>query len=404
MRIDTLTLVLLLLLVWGTMVASMRRAPHPGRVLGGAALGFVALTALDVRLVALALVGVAWLLGATWWSRAAGVVQATALLMLGIAAHAWRWSDVATGAGFGWITVGLLVVGALLALNLLPLRLNQPRVPLGVAAICGLYPLVRMYELGPIDWRWALATALIGGGSALINAVASLRPITQVERARGVVAALWAAALACIGLATEAGIGASLVLMLAAIWLDGMRQINPWASVPLVGIACWLGAAAGLAGGVPLLAGLFVMLALLLTFALVQLRIPLDWRGGLTALGGLALTLALPKLLVGVGRPLWTELGAGLTPFGRISAASWFGLSVQNAGSQTVATLPIVVLAGLLLVVLAVNYGGLRIVGRYQPPAITTGRLKDPTLWTLVGRHLPTARRSSRSQEQPDDL
>ena len=404
MRIDTLTLVLLPLLVWGTLVATMRRAPHPGRVLGGAALGFVALAALDLRLVALALIGVAWLSGATWWSRAAGVVQAAALLALGGAAHVWRWNDVALGAAFGGIVVGLLLVGAVLALDLLPLNIKQPRVPTGIAALCGLYPLLRMVEVGPLDWRWAVVMALVGAGGAVAVAVAVLRPVAEIDRARAVVVATWLAALAPIGLATEAGVGASLVLLLAAIWLDSIRQINPWAGVPLVGVGLWLAAAAGLAGGVPLLAALFGALALLLIWMLAHLSRPFDWRGGLALLVGLALALAVPKMFVQFGRSLGTQLGAGLTPFGRISAASWSGLSVQNAGSQTVATLPLLVVAGVLLVVAAVVYGGLRIVGRDQPLTPTAGRLKDATLWALVGRHLPTARRPRRTAEQPDDL
>ncbi len=414
-RLDALPIALLPLLLLGTL-AALGRPGERSSALVGAALAGLALGALDLRLAAAGLAGVALVGGRDWWSRSAGLLQAGALLWLGGGAESWRWSDLATGAAFRSTHVLLLLVGGLLALGLLPLRVSAPRPPRVALALSGLYPLLRMYELGPINWGWTLAAAFGGAGAAGWLTLAALRATDDHDRAGRLRLAWWGVAFAPIALATEAGLTATWALALTAVLLDAALQdrprsawLYPWL---LAWLALWLGSAAALAGGVPLLAAALWLLMVGFIVALAQLRRPealAGWRrvaAWALALAGVMLGLGLPKLIELLVQPMWTQLGAGLTPFGRINLWPWIGLAVRNAGSQTVATLPSLALVGMLLVAAALGYLLIRLGERRplaEPPPAEPG-LKAATLWALISRSLPTAPRRPAPKDSPDDL
>jgi hypothetical protein len=416
-RLDALPIALLPLLVSGTLVALARADRRWWQTLLGAALAGLALSALDLRLAAAALVGVALVAGHDRWSRSAGLLQAAALLWLGGAAQTWRWNDLAAGAAFRSSHVLLLLLGGLLALGLLPLRVAAPQPPRVALALTGLYPLLRMYELGPINWGWTLAAAFGGAGAAGWLTLAALRAADDRDRARLLRLAWWGVAFAPITLATEAGLTATWALALTAVLMDAALAYPPRSTVlyPLLlaWLALWLGSAAALAGGVPLLAAALWLLTIGLLLALGQLRraeAPAGWRRALAwalAVAGALAGLGLPKLIELLVQPIWTQLGAGLTPFGRMTLWPWIGLSVRNAGSQTVATLPSLALAGMLLVAAALGYLLTRLwelrAPSAAPPAAGPG-LKSTTLWALIARNLPTAKRTPATKDSPDDI
>lgn len=364
-RLDALATALLPLLILGTLVA-LGRAGERWPALVGAGLAGLTLGALDLRLAAAGLAGVALVCGRDVWSRSAGLIQAAALLWLGSAAQAWHWNDLATGAAFRSIHVLLLLLGGLLALGLLPLRAAAPRPPQVALALAGLYPLLRMYELGPINWGWTLAAAFGGAGAAGWFLLAALRATADHDRASLLRLAWWGVALAPITLATEAGLTATWALALTAVLMDAALEYPPrsaWLYPWLPAwTALWLGSAAALAGGVPLLAGALWLLTIGLILALGQRQRPALHSAGrraaawALALLGLGVGLGLPRLIELLIQPLWTQLGAGLTPFGRMTLWPWVGLAVRNAGSQTVATLPSLALLGMLLVAAALGY------------------------------------------------
>lgn len=414
-RLDALSIALLPLLALGVLAAWLQAAKRWWRALLETALAALIMCALDLRLAALSMVLLGWLAGRDRWSRAAGVVQATALLALGSAAQAWQWNDLAVGAAFRSVHVLLLLLGGLLALGLLPLRGAVPQAPRVALALSGLYPLLRMYELGPINWGWTLAAAFAGMGAALWLAITALRPRAAGVRASLLHLAWWGAAFAPVTLATEAGITATWALALSAVLMTLASAANAGQALvlPLVvgWLALWLGSAAALAGGVPLLAAAFWGLTLLVTlnttWQAAAGRAVARWRSWLVALLSLFLTLAFPRLLLGLLQPVWTQLGAGLTPFGRITLWPWMGLSVRNAGSQTVATLPSLALAGMMLVAAALGYLLMRLWQmRTRPTDLTPDqpRLKTTTLWALIERNLPTARRVPPIEDSPDDI
>ncbi|HEY1012771.1 MAG TPA: hypothetical protein VGE07_08720, partial [Herpetosiphonaceae bacterium] len=103
--------------------------------------------------------------------------------------------------------------------------------------------------------------------------------------------------------------------------------------------------------------------------------------------------------------PAFGQLGAGLTPFGRPLLQPWTGALVRDAGSATVATLPLLVLGGLFLLTGALSYGIFRLAGgRAGAGAAPRGaaRPEPGRFWELVRRNLPTAGRPP--EDPPRDL
>ena len=197
-----------------------------------------------------------------------------------------------------------------------------------------------------------------------------------------------------------------------------MAEVAPLAGLGPALLGLWLAAAAALAGGAPTAGVGLLGLALIYPALLGPLPVrpgthvwvAARWAAGG---GGVALSLAAPLGLWLVMRPLWRLLGAGLTPFGGLVIEPWIGLSVRNAGSQTVAALPLGALAGLALFGGAAAYVLLRLLRR-QPaaspqrvpgvPAPASGRLSDATLWRLIWRNLPLAAQPRPGEETPDEL
>ncbi|NJN15165.1 MAG: hypothetical protein HC822_02110 [Oscillochloris sp.] len=125
----------------------------------------------------------------------------------------------------------------------------------------------------------------------------------------------------------------------------------------------WAAVAGALAGGLSLLAGTFWFAALLAALPPARMAVapavhdspppPLRWiAAGLSLFGGVAAP-AITSFLI---EPLITQLQAGLTPFGDLALWPWAGLISLNSARQTVATLPSLALAVLMLVLAALAW------------------------------------------------
>jgi hypothetical protein len=409
LQLDALAVALLPLALVAALVSALEPAAERWRALAGAALVGLALATPDLRLSAAAQLAAALLLGAGVWTRLGGGLGALATIWLGWSAGTWRWSDGLLGAAFGWPQVALWVVAAGLLLNLPAAGRQGAARPAPLLAISGLSSLFRMYQLGPIGWWWAWLGSALGLLVAALALRSLLGPLPAIDRARLAGVALWAGALLSLLLASEAGLAAAWLLAAAALYLDGVDEVAPLSGLGPALLGLWLAAAAALAGGAPLAGVGLVGLAVLYPALLGQLPARSGthvWVARWAAVGGgVALSLAAPLGLWLVMRPLWRLLGAGLTPFGGLVIEPWIGLSVRNAGSQTVAALPLVALAGLALFGGAVGYVLLRLLLREATPAPpVASSLSDATLWRLVWRNLPVAARPRPGEGTPDEL
>lgn len=253
--------------------------------------------------------------------------------------------------------------------------------PRGLLARClapaWLYPLARLYSLGPWNTGWALATLLLGGALAGWCAFAALFRHDAAGRAAALTAGALAGTLAALGLGTSAGVAAacygllSYILLVAGGWVGqagapavtGQAARWPWlfsSAFPFAApfAASWMLIGASMAGGVPLLAGGLWLAALLAGLAWAVWGLPADGAG-------LHRAVALASATLGVGAPLvvqaWIEpvaaqLQAGLGPYGEIHIWPWIGLATNDAAHIPVATWPSLALALLMLVLCALVY------------------------------------------------
>ena len=272
--------------------------------------------------------------------------------------------------------------------------------------IAWLYPLARLYSLGPWNTGWSFATLLLGGGAALWAALAALtRPTDQHSRAPRSFLGL---ALAGLGLGTGAGIAAACYGMLAYLILtiggwdtettaekQGMEvsqsQVSrspslpvSWSrwllsgAIPLTApfVAAWMLVGASVAGGVALLAGVAWLVVLLsgLTAALDGAQAKGDRRALLVAAGA--------SVTLGVGAPLFTsaliqpaieQLQGGLAPYGDVNIWPWVGLATIDAAHTPVTTLPSIAVAALMLVLSALIYLIARLRGAWAPETTPAG-------------------------------
>jgi hypothetical protein len=267
-----------------------------------------------------------------------------------------------------------------------------------VCRFAWLYPLARLYSLGPWNTGWAFAALLLGGGAALWAALAAL---TQPVHRRDLMSrSLLGLALAGIGLGTGAGIAAGCygVLAYLVIAIGGRdkqtsRQadehsspdhsasspsllvfLSPWllsGAIPLTApfVAAWMLVGASVAGGVTLLAGV-AWLVVLLSGLTVALGGPpaVDRRALLVAAGAsVALGAGAPLVMLALIQPVIEQLQGGLAPFGDVNIWPWVGLATIDAAHTPVTTLPSIAVAAFMLVLSALVYLIVRLRGAWAP-------------------------------------
>jgi hypothetical protein len=254
-----------------------------------------------------------------------------------------------------------------------------------------LYPLARLYSLGPWNTGWSFAAMLFGGAIACWCAISALaRPGPRSP------ASLLGLALASLGLGTSAGVAAMCYAILAytigaPAQHIGDRELGigevsarsaapdrqslfPWllsTAFPLTApfVAAWMVIGASVAGGVSVLGGVAWLVALIEGLSAAIARWPA--RAPRQPL----LILAFVSLLLGAGAPLvvlWliqpvvAQLQGGLTPYGDINIWPWIGLATSDAAHTQVTTLPSIAIALLMLVLCALVYTLARL---REPPA-----------------------------------
>ena len=323
---------------------------------------------------------------------------------------ALQYTDIGAGAALDGFVFWFALLAA--ALPVVPFRARQANlVPapawLGKPALmlAWAYPLARLYSLGPWNTGWALATLLLAGGIAGWSSLSALvEPDRQLRLAR-LLAASFALALAALGLGTSAGIAAACFGMLATLVL-GAGLISAEAREPraqagasydaaatlaehptgisLIGwllagifpfstpfVAAWMLIGAGVTAGVPLLAGVAWMVALLngLTIALWGFGKPPVGRAAAVIAGlSVALGVGAPLIVRGLVQPVVAQLQGGLTSYGDVAIWPWVGLAATDAANVQVTTLPSIAIAALMLVLAALVYVVARLRETYILP------------------------------------
>jgi hypothetical protein len=244
------------------------------------------------------------------------------------------------------------------------------------------YPLIRLYSLGPWNLGWSFATLLLAGALAGWCAVSALAEPNRGLRVARLIASYLGIALAGIGLGTSAGIAAACFGLLAILVLgvsisgDSSAQQPGGSSNPpgasaiawlLAGVfpftapfvAIWMLIGASVAAGVPLLAGVAWLAALVngLTITLWGMAGPLRPRIAFAlATLSVALGVGAPLIVRGPIQPVVAQLQGGLAPYGDIAVWPWVGLAANDAAHLQVTTLPSIAIALLMLVLAALVY------------------------------------------------
>ena len=254
-----------------------------------------------------------------------------------------------------------------------------------------LYPLVRLYSIGPWNTGWALAAVLFGGSLALWLAWRALRHSEATN------AVLLALALAAFGLASSAGIAAGcFMLLIAAVQPPHTRAGSWWAVVaPLV--ATWMLIGAAVAGGIVALAGVAWVVALLLALRQVVRGTP--GNIGHFGVASLALAIAAPLILLWLIEPVVGQLQGGLTPYGDLLIWPWVGIAFVNSAQSQVAVLPSLAVALLLVVLVALLY----LLTRLRRTLAEVAQANAETggdfawLWAIIREEVPWLSEGQRS-------
>jgi hypothetical protein len=315
-------------------------------------------------------------------------------------------------------------------------------VEIGLLRCAWLYPLARLYSLGPWNSGWSYATLLLGGALALWCASSGLAQPGLVRRNAYLQSIYLALALAGLGLSTSAGVAAACFGILAYLALNiGAGDVGlgaedesdlspaiahlpsatllPWllsSAIPLTApfVAAWMLIGASVAGGVALLAGVTWLVALLhgLAVALWSGSAPVQARRPLLAAGAASLLLGVgaPLIVRALIQPAVAQLQGGLTPYGDVNIWPWVGLAASDSAHTQATTLPSIAIALLMLVLSAIVYvvarlrqlrgaGSQRQAAEARMPAATLLRsIRDEVPWLggLLGS-------KPRSQRQPGD-
>jgi hypothetical protein len=348
-----------------------------------------------------------------------------------------RYDERTAGLGLSSFAFWFVLLAA--ALPLAPLLRARPG-PLALAArLAWLYPLLRLYSVGPWNSGWSFATLLLGGAAALWAALEALLAPDQDARARHAQSCYLGLALAAFGLSSGAGLAAGCYCLLVALLLavpraesqaagatdEGRRTkdeavpltslllhllTSPWLlspALPLTGpfVAVWLVVGAGAGGGVTALSGAAWMAGLLLALGpLLQPAPPLARRAGALSL---ALGVGAPLALLALAEPLIAQLQGGLTPYGDVAIWPWVGVAAQDAAKSQVAALPSLAVAGLMLVLGALVYLLARLRADLRPPAPVPAEApaaEEPfDLARLLRREVPWLGGAAREEERPVD-
>ena len=327
---------------------------------------------------------------------AAAPLLAAGCLLVGYGALAFqgaaRYDERTAGLGLSSFAFWFVLLAA--ALPLAPLLRPRPGPLALVVRLAWLYPLLRLYSLGPWNSGWSFATLLLGGAIALWTALEALLAPDPATHARHVQSCYLGLALAAFGLSSGAGLAAGCYCLLAALLLAAPRTENreprtenreqqltpsllhlftsPWLlspALPLTGpfVAVWLVAGAAAGGGVTALLGVVWMAGLLVALGPVLRPAPRPvWRTGALSL---ALGIGAPLVLLALAEPLIAQLQGGLTPYGDIEIWPWVGVAAQDAAKSQVAALPSLAVAGLMLVLGALVYLLARLRAELRPPA-----------------------------------
>ncbi|GAB4197820.1 MAG: hypothetical protein OHK0022_16440 [Roseiflexaceae bacterium] len=346
-----------------------------------------------------------------------------ALALQGVASYDQRSAGVALGSLPFWF----VLLAALIPL--LPLGPAGGGALALAARLAWLYPLLRLYSLGPWNSGWSFAVLLLGGAAALWAAVDALLSPDAGQRTLRARTCLLALGLAAFGLSSSAGLAAGCYCALAALLLQHAEEnpapapnpstdttpttqhstlntqhsplASPWLLTPAVPlgapfVAVWLVIGAAVAGGVSALAGVAWLAALLLALAPALHPTPPSGRraGGLS----LALGIGAPLVLLVAVEPLILQLQGGLTPYGDIVIWPWVGLATLDAARTQVATLPSLAVAGLMLVLAALAY----LLGRLRAWAPADGPQSPPptSLLAELRREVPWLGRARPTEEE----
>jgi len=323
-------------------------------------------------------------------TQAAPSLIAAGCLLIGYGALAWRgasrYNEQTAGAVLDSFVFWFVLLAAVVPLGILapspPLPLSPPgrggnEGGMWLFRFAWLYPLARLYSLGPWNNGWSFATLLLGGGAALWCACSALSQPQSAERGKRMGAIYLALALAGLGLGTSAGIAAGcygiltyLVLLIAnqsgiAVDHSTARSFAPWllsSALPFTApfVAAWMLMGAAVAGGVALLAGLAWLVALLHALALAVSGAPADAlarrRLRVAGIASIVLGAAAPLVILWLIQPVVAQLQGGLTPYGDINIWPWIGLATSDSAHTQVTTLPSIAIVLLMLVLSALVY------------------------------------------------
>jgi hypothetical protein len=345
-----------------------------------------------------------------------------ALAVQGALNYAGRSAGAALGSFVFWFVLLAAV------LPLLPSQAvsgTPPSHRRSLLTIAWYYPLARLYSLGPWNTGWSFATLLLGGALAGWCAIAALAQPSQPARSAQVVVSYLGLALAGLGLSTSAGIAAGgFALLVAPVLAAGLdRAPDPEDGAPsssahhpahrsaggtapallawlLAGalplsapfVALWMLIGASLAAGVPLLAGLAWLIALLNGLTIAVWGSPASQRPtrARLALAGLsaALGAGAPLVVRGAIEPVVAQLQGGLTPYGDFTIWPWVGLAALDASHTQATTLPSIAIALLVLVLAALIYLIARVYHTHAAgqPALPGAGVSAPSEWLRILR------------------
>lgn len=314
----------------------------------------------------------------------------------------WRLSSVDAGAGLQSATFALVLAATLLGVIAQTPQRSMNAYQGLLLAPAWAYPLVRLYSLGPWNTSWHLAALLLCGGLAIWSAAGAVgEPDQQACRAL-LLRALLATALLSLALGSSAGVAAggygllSYLLPATALFLRPPPQ-SSWLKWSLAGVmpltapfvATWLAIGAAVASAAPLVA-MGSWLSMLLVGITLALR-PHLWAGPgrLLAATSIVAGVCSPLLIEFLVMPAVARLQGGLSPLGDLVIWPWVGLGMRNSGGQEVATLPSLLVAALLVVLLAIVYLLGRLLGGgdgRQEPA--QHEQPDESLWEAIRREV----------------
>jgi hypothetical protein len=292
------------------------------------------------------------------------------------------FDDPLAGAALDSLIFALVLLSAALPLLAGWIAPAHAAPPAGILQIIWLYPLLRLYSVGPWNDGWSFATLLLGGAMGLWAALGALGARAERVRAAQTRASFLGMALAGAGLGTGAGIAAAfaaigaVVILAAADEDESMSDAPPplarWllsGAIPLSApfIATWMLVGAAAAAGVSIVAGAAWLIALLSALAVAIAPPPQSGRRriGVAAIAALIGGVCAPLMARWIAQPAIEQLQGGLTVYGDLNIWPWVGLAAIDSARREVTALPSFAAAALMLVLAALVY----LIARLREPA-----------------------------------